>query len=192
MATGLNIYILGSGGVGKSALTIRFMMGRFSGNYCPTIEDTYRKKILVDNREELINVVDTAGQEEYKSLQERWVKNGNGFLIVYSITNMQSFEEIEELVDEISRIKENLEIPIIIVGNKVDLLEERQVSYQKGKSLAEKYEVPFYETSAKEEINNIEIFFQIVREIRKYNCKELRSRNSLIFKKKKKKGCIII
>ena len=185
MATDLNIYILGSGGVGKSALTIRFMMGRFSETYCPTIEDTYRKRFTVDNREELINVVDTAGQEEYKSLQERWVKNGNGFLVVYSITDMQSFEEIEELVDEISRIKENLEIPLVIVGNKVDLLEERQVSFQKGKSLAEKYEVPFYETSAKEEINNIEIFFQIVREIRRYKCKE-RRRSSLTLKKKRK------
>lgn len=187
----LNICVLGSGGVGKSALTLRFMSDRFEDAYEPTIEDCFKKKIMVDNRYETISVVDTAGQEEYKSLQTGWFENGDGFIIVYSIIDKNSFNDLEELVDNISRVKENLNIPIIIVGNKVDLINERQVSYQKGKTLGEKWGVPFFETSAKEKINDYEIFFQIVREINKYRSKE--RRRVLIKKPRKKRSkCIII
>lgn len=188
----LNIYVLGSGGVGKSALTLRFMSDRFEDDYEPTIEDSFRKQIIVDDKYEIINVVDTAGQEEYKSLQSGWIEKGDGFIIVYSIIDENTFYEVEELVDSISRMRENLNIPIIIVGNKVDLQNERKVSYQKGKKLGETFEVPFFETSAKEKINDYEIFFQIVREINKYRSKERRRESISKPKLKKNKKCCII
>tara|TARA_B100001093_G_scaffold516189_1_gene594374 strand:+ start:171 stop:755 length:585 start_codon:yes stop_codon:yes gene_type:complete len=188
----LNIYVLGSGGVGKSALTLRFMSDRFEDDYEPTIEDSFRKQIIVDDKYEIINVVDTAGQEEYKSLQSGWIEKGDGFIIVYSIIDENTFYEVEELVDSISRMRENLNIPIIIVGNKVDLQNERKVSYQKGKKLGETFEVPFFETSAKEKINDYEIFFQIVREINKYRSKERRRESISKRKPKKNKKCCII
>ncbi|KAL9128503.1 MAG: hypothetical protein Q9217_002829 [Psora testacea] len=149
----------------------------FVDEYDPTIEDSYRKQCVIDDEVALLDVLDTAGQEEYSAMREQYMRTGEGFLLVYSITSRQSFEEILTFQQQILRVKDKDYFPIIIVGNKCDLESERQVSRQEGEDLARQFGCAFIETSAKSRINVDKSFYDIVREIRRYN-KEMSSHNS--------------
>jgi len=96
--------------------------------------DSYRKQCVIDDEVALLDVLDTAGQEEYSAMREQYMRTGEGFLLVYSITSRQSFEEIMTFQQQILRVKDKDYFPIIVVGNKCDLEAERQVSIQ-GSSL---------------------------------------------------------
>jgi len=102
-------------------------------------------------------------------MREQYMRTGEGFLLVYSITSRQSFEEIMTFQQQILRVKDKDYFPIIVVGNKCDLEGERQVSKQEGESLARSFGCKFIETSAKSRINVDNAFYDIVREIRRYN-----------------------
>jgi GTPase KRas protein len=161
------IVVLGGGGVGKSALTIRLVTDNFLDEYDPTIEDSYRKSVMIDDETALLDILDTAGQEEFSSMQDQWMREGKGFLLVYSITSKSTFDEIPLLYEKILRSKDADKVPMVIAGNKCDLEKERQVKFEEGKQLADSWGVPFFETSAKEKINNEAVFFEVVREIRR-------------------------
>lgn len=92
--------------------------------------DSYRKQCVIDDEVALLDVLDTAGQEEYSAMREQYMRTGEGFLLVYSITSRQSFEEIQVFQQQILRVKDKDYFPIIIVGNKCDLDAEREVSRQ--------------------------------------------------------------
>lgn len=94
------------------------------------VTDSYRKQCVIDDEVALLDVLDTAGQEEYSAMREQYMRTGEGFLLVYSITSRQSFEEILTFQQQILRVKDKDYFPIIIVGNKCDLDTERQVSRQ--------------------------------------------------------------
>jgi len=162
------IVVLGGGGVGKSALTIRLVTDNFLDEYDPTIEDSYRKQVDVDGKSALLDILDTAGQEEFSSMQDLWMREGKGFLLVYSITSLHTLEECEVLRDKILRTKEeDASTPIVLCGNKCDLNDQREVETSKGQAIAKKWNAPFFETSAKMKINNVACFYEIVRQIRK-------------------------
>lgn len=162
------IVVLGSGGVGKSALTLRLISDEFAEEYDPTIEDSYRKQVKIDGKPALLDVLDTAGQEEYASLQDQWIREGDGYLIVYSITNTHSLDEAAVLWEKICRIRDEGpgDFPLVLVGNKCDLENERDVSTSDGKAKADEWNCPFFETSAKTKKNTETSFFAVVREIR--------------------------
>ncbi|KAL6068815.1 DNA-binding transcription factor rap1 [Balamuthia mandrillaris] len=163
------IVVVGAGGVGKSALTVRFIQGNFVEKYDPTIEDSYRKQVEVDGVACMLDIMDTAGQEEYSALRDQYMKTGQGFILVYSITSPTSFEAATKLRTQILRIKEDhQDIPIVLVANKVDLEEERAVSAEEGKSLAQKFNTGFIEASAKSNHNVNEVFYELVRMINKW------------------------
>ncbi|KAF9331507.1 Ras GTPase [Podila minutissima] len=153
------LVVVGGGGVGKSALTIQFIQSHFVDEYDPTIEDSYRKQCVIDDEVALLDVLDTAGQEE----------SGEGFLLVYSITSRNSFEEISTFYQQILRVKDKDFFPIILVANKCDLESERQVSTHEGRELAKQFSSRMIETSAKQRINVDEAFYNLVREIRRFN-----------------------
>ncbi len=92
--------------------------------------DSYRKQCIIDGETALLDVLDTAGQEEYSAMREQYMRTGEGFLLVYSITSRQSFEEIMTFHQQILRVKDKDYFPIMLVGNKCDLESERQVSKQ--------------------------------------------------------------
>lgn len=93
-----------------------------------SVADSYRKQCVIDDEVALLDVLDTAGQEEYSAMREQYMRTGEGFLLVYSITSRQSFDEIMTFQQQILRVKDKDYFPIIVVGNKCDLEQERQVS----------------------------------------------------------------
>lgn len=169
----LKLVVVGGGGVGKSALTIQLIHSHFVDEYDPTIEDSYRKQVVIDNEVQVLDILDTAGQEEYSAMREQYMRTGEGFLLVYSITSKTSFEELMTYYQQIQRVKDSDYVPIVIVGNKSDLEDERQVSYEEGVRLAKQFNSPFMETSAKQNINVEDAFYTLARVVRdnggKYN-----------------------
>lgn len=181
--------VLGSGAVGKSALTIRLVTDNFLDEYDPTIEDSYRKQVMIDNEMALLDILDTAGQDEFSSMQDQWMRDGKGFLLVYNITDKTSFDNVITLHDKILRTKDAAKVPVVLVGNKCDLVDERVVGEEEGKQLAASWDCPFHETSAKEKIRNEDCFFDLVREIRKMEPKPSEKAKT---KPKTKKFCTIL
>ena len=183
------IVVLGSGGVGKSALTVQFVQGIFVEKYDPTIEDSYRKQVEVDGvqgeyqdtsyRDEpdlidfcnpllaMLEILDTAGTEQFTAMRDLYMKNGQGFILVYSITAQSTFNDLQDLREQILRVKDTDDVPMVLVGNKCDLEDERVVGKELGKSLAGQFNCAFMESSAKAKVNVNEIFFDLVRQINK-------------------------
>ncbi|XP_054882326.1 ras-related protein Ral-B-like [Poeciliopsis prolifica] len=161
------VIMVGSGGVGKSALTLQFMYDEFVEDYEPTKADSYRKKVVLDGEEVQIDILDTAGQEDYAAIRDNYFRCGEGFLLVFSITEHESFTAITEFREQIVRVKEEEAIPLLVVGNKSDLEDRRQVSVDDGTAKASGWGVPYVETSAKTRANVDKVFFDLMREVRK-------------------------
>jgi Ras-related protein Rap-2C len=159
------VVVLGSGGVGKSALTVQFVSGCFMEKYDPTIEDFYRKEIEVDSSPCVLEILDTAGTEQFASMRDLYIKNGQGFIVVYSITNHQTFMDIKSMRDQITRVKGTDRVPILLVGNKKDMDSLREVQPVEGVALAQQWGCPFVEASAKSRQNVNDVFVEIVREM---------------------------
>jgi len=170
--TEYKLIVVGGGGVVKSALTIQLMQEYFIEEYDPTIEDSYRKQVTIDDECCLLDLLDTAGQEEYSCMRCHYMRTGQGFVLVYAITCRSSFEEISSFREEILRLKEKDKVPVILVGNKCDLEVERQVSTGEGRDLAKSFGCPFFEASAKTGVNSKECYYELVREIRKERANE--------------------
>jgi len=189
----LKVIMVGSGSVGKSALTLQFMYDEFVEDYEPTKADSYRKKVMLDNEEVQIDILDTAGQEDYASIRDTYFRSGEGFLCVFSITEYESFRDTQEFREQILRVKGNEPVPFILVGNKADLAHRRRVSYEDAQRLANYWQCPYVETSAKTRMNLDRIFYDIMRMIYMRKITESRIVNGTRFKKtKKKKRCILI
>ena len=165
--TEYKLVIVGGGGVGKSALTIQLIQNHFIDEYDPTIEDSYRKQVTIDEETCLLDILDTAGQEEYSAMRDQYMRTGQGFILVYAITSRSSFDEISSFRDQILRVKDKDKVPMVLIGNKCDLEQERQVTAGEGQDLAKSFGCPFFESSAKTRINVEESFYELVREIRK-------------------------
>ncbi|RXN11421.1 hypothetical protein ROHU_010653 [Labeo rohita] len=94
--TEYKLVVVGAGGVGKSALTIQLIQNHFVDEYDPTIEDSYRKQVVIDGETCLLDILDTAGQEEYSAMRDQYMRTGEGFLCVFAINNTKSFEDIHQ------------------------------------------------------------------------------------------------
>lgn len=179
------LVVLGDGGVGKTALTIQLTLQHFVETYDPTIEDSYRKQVVIDGQSCMLEVLDTAGQEEYTALRDQWIRDGEGFVLVYSISSRSSFTRITRFHNQIQRVKESsasspsypgspiaanspqAPVPIMLVGNKSDRVTEREVSTQEGHALARELGCEFVEASAKNYINVEKAFYDVVRQLRR-------------------------
>jgi len=182
------LVVLGSGGVGKSALTVQFVQGIFVEKYDPTIEDSYRKVVEIEGQQCMLEILDTAGTEQFTAMRDLYMKNGQGFLLVYSITAQSTFNDLQDLRMQILRVKDADDVPMILVGNKCDLEDERVVGKDQGQNLARNWNSAFLETSAKSKINVNEIFYDLVRQINRRN-PEAAGRGK---KNKKKSTCCVL
>ncbi|RMZ78621.1 hypothetical protein DV738_g3831, partial [Chaetothyriales sp. CBS 135597] len=174
-----HVVVLGAGGVGKSCLTAQFVQNVWIESYDPTIEDSYRKQINVDGellvetdgfhstgQQIILEILDTAGTEQFTAMRELYMKQGQGFMLVFSICNMNSFYELADLREQIIRIKNDEDVPLVMVGNKLDMEEDRVVPRMRGFQLAQGWgSKPYYETSARRRINVDEAFMNLCRQI---------------------------
>ncbi|XP_071964820.1 GTP-binding protein Rit1-like [Antedon mediterranea] len=168
--SGIRIYkivLLGSGGVGKSALTLQFVSHSFLDYHDPTIEDAYQQQTVIDGESGLLDILDTAGQAEFTAMRDQYMRGGEGFIICYSITDRRSFEEAAEFKKLIERVRNTDDIPIVLVGNKYDLENLRVVTLEEGQALGREFGCPFFETSAALRHFVDDVFHTLVRDIRK-------------------------
>ncbi|ELP90508.1 hypothetical protein EIN_018670 [Entamoeba invadens IP1] len=168
--TTFKLVMLGGGAVGKSAITVQLVSGHFVQIYDPTIEDSYRTSISVDGEMVGLDLLDTAGQEEYSALRDQYMRSGDGYVIVYSITSTTSFLEANGFREQLYRVLDKDmatdHVSIALCGNKCDLESERQVQTTEAKKLADDWKVLFFETSAKNKINISETFVALVKDIK--------------------------
>ncbi|XP_061413985.1 GTP-binding protein Rit2-like isoform X1 [Lethenteron reissneri] len=161
------IVMLGPGGVGKSAMTMQFISHRFPEDHDPTIEDAYKTQVRIDDETAHLDILDTAGQAEFTAMRDQYMRAGEGFIICYSITDRRSFQEAAQFKQLIYQVRHTYEVPVVLVGNKTDLGEIRQVSQEEGRSLAREFSCQFFETSAALRQYVDEVFYAVVREIRR-------------------------
>jgi len=189
------IVIVGGGGVGKSCITLRFLHDHFEDKYNPTIEDSYMKNnFMVDGVAHNIEIFDTAGQDTFAAMRDRYYMEGHGFLIVYSVTDSTSLQDAKDRYEGILTVTEATPQtckPVMLIGNKCDLENDRVISKEQGKEAANEWgggRIGHYETSAKSNINVTEVFQEIVRMM----LKEDAAHGLKKPKKPKKKSCSIL
>ena len=142
-------------------------------DYDPSIIEEYKKQEVVDGEPAILYIVDTAGQEEYKSLRAEYYQKAEAVVAVYSIADRTSFQELEMLRSDVLHERGEGHVPIVLVGNKCDMAAaDRRVFAKEGAALAAawsaegKVVVPFLESSAKDNINITEVFHEVVRQVR--------------------------
>ncbi|XP_028403585.1 ras-like protein rasD [Dendronephthya gigantea] len=188
----LRLCVTGSGGVGKSSLTIRYLRDEFTEYYDPTLEETYQKEIEYAGRLYDIEIVDTAGQEEFSSFRDSSLATGDAFLILFAINSQASWLEMKDLRSKIIEDKEQPSLPMIIVGNKRDLEDEREVDSDEIQEYCNTVSIPYIETSAKTGLNVQEAFQLIYGQIHRLQAHMLERTLSRRPAKSKKKDCLIV
>ena len=161
--------------VGKTSLTYRYINNEFPAVQNDTIEDRIRNETKIDDKIYKIEILDTAGEDEYPQILDMWIKFGDGFLLVFAINDKNSFDLIPSKRDHILKGKSIESCPMILVGNKQDLTNNREVSYDDAKQLADSWNIDYIETSAKTNFNCKEIFEQLAVKIYKSKLKLKRS-----------------
>ena len=162
-----HIVTLGNGQVGKTSIILRYIDDRFSANYLSTIGiDSKIKKIKMPNGEQIkVKISDTAGQERFRSIASNYLKKANGILLVYDITCHESFSDINKWLQEINKNESTK--PMVLIGNKSDLEEKREVPKEEGMGYAKNVakNIPFYETSCKTGDNVDKAIMDLVNQI---------------------------
>ena len=187
------VLLLGNSSVGKTCILIRFSEDTFNDNYEVTIGLNYRiKTITLDNTPIKMQIWDTSGEEKFKAIAKNFYRGAHGVLLIYDICQKSSFLDVKGWIEQIIENTDNDEIVMILCGNKNDMEKERVISKEEGENLAKNYGIPFFECSAKNNINIDEIFNTMANNIHskvgnRYSiAMKLNSNN---FKKKVEKCC---
>ncbi|TFK86705.1 ras-domain-containing protein [Polyporus arcularius HHB13444] len=160
--------VLGAGGVGKSALVMRYGKNMFLEQYDPTIEEEYDLTVEYEGKRSRLEITDTAGVEQFTGINESYIQKGMGFVLVFSLIQQASLKDVDHILQQIYRIRGGEEdIPIVVVGTKMDLTGEREVSSQQIQELAVQWGLPFYETSAKKGWHVNEAFNHLLGRMRR-------------------------
>lgn len=165
MVKARKIAVVGFRSVGKLSMTVRFVEDHFVESYYPTIENQFSKTISYNNQEYAIEILDTAGQDEFSIMNEKHLIGIHGYLLVYLVTSRQSFELVDVIRDKILNSIGSDLIPMVLIGNKSDLSFQRQVEKADGEALAKKYKCKFFETSVRDNLNVNKSFETLVDEI---------------------------
>ncbi|XP_051817054.1 GTPase NRas-like [Antechinus flavipes] len=166
-----NLAVLGACCVGKSALIMQFIRSHFVTEYDPTIEDFYHRQTVVDKEPCQLDILDTSGTEEYYTLRDQSMRWGEGFLFVYAVNDLRSFENVNFLWQHLRRLKGTDHVPVVLVANKVDVT-NRLVDPTVGQEVARNFGVPYVETSAKTRQGVEQAFHELVREIHRVKAEE--------------------
>ena len=196
----LKVVIVGDSGVGKSNLIKRFTTNEFLANSKATVGVEFlSKSYKINDKIFKIEMWDTAGQERYKSITSAYYKGAKGALVVYDTTSAQSFENVDKWYNEIKE-KTGKDIKLILIGNKIDLAEQKVVNTDEALAKAKTWGIPLMETSAKSTVNVKEAFHDLLKEmylemnknLQNVENKNLENNNGVqldVNEKKEKKGC---
>mgnify|MGYP001044406976 FL=1 len=155
------VLIIGDSAVGKSCLLLQFSDQTFSDNYVSTIGVDFKiRTIDVNGQQVKLQIWDTAGQERFQSITANYYHGSHAIAIVYDVTNRQSFENVRKWIAEVERLA-NPSVCKLLVGNKADLDQKREITRNEGQSLADSLGIPFMETSAKTDYNVKEMFMSM-------------------------------
>ena len=146
------LLIIGDSCVGKTSLLTRYTTGTFKEEYIATVGiDYYTKNETINDKIISIKLWDTVGQERYKALTQNFFKNAEGVMVVYDITKVDSFDNLKFWINSIKQNMENknIIIPVIIIGNKVDMEDMREISNENAENFAKENNYKYFETSAK-------------------------------------------
>ena len=209
------LIVVGDQNTGKSCILNRFANNTFQENYQATIGlDFQTKNVTIHNQDIRLTLYDTAGQEKFRSLIPMYIREAQIILLVYDITNKESFDSIPKWFSDILNVK-NDEAVFVLIGNKIDLTNNRKVSYNEGKRLANEKNIIFEELSAKNGTNFNDLFnnrifeavykkfknkFDDIEKIQNNNnyestesneiqLKNIKMDNNIEIKKKRKKKC---
>ena len=192
------VLLLGNSDVGKSSLILRYVDQVWNEVFVPTIGVDFKVKTLtIDNKQIKMQIWDTAGQERFRNVISSYFKGSHGILLVYDITNRDSFKNLENWLIEIEKnASEN--VLKILIGNKNDLVDEREINADEGQAFANRNGMQFIETSAKMNTNVNEAFEALARLMMNFNSQKSQPNNKPETKKIKassgqdlstKKGC---
>jgi len=164
--TSLKILIIGESGVGKSSLLLRFTDDQFDPELAATIGVDFKVKVIdIDGNRVKLQIWDTAGQERFRTLTPSYYRGGQGAILVYDVTSRESFQKVEDWLNELETFSTNHDIKRILVGNKCDKEGERMVSREEGQKCARKYQMMFIESSAKTKEGVQTAFEELVEKI---------------------------
>jgi len=165
----VKLLLVGNSSVGKTNIVTRFVDDNFNPNSFDTIGIDFRFKIITINDEKYkLQIWDTSGKQKFHNIVVNYFPSVNGILLVYDVTNEQSFLDIEKWLDDIENYaSEN--VIVILIGNKSDMTDQKVISTSRGNELAHKHNIRFIETSAKNDDNIINTFTTIVNDIKLYS-----------------------
>jgi Ras-related protein Rab-1A len=160
------LLLIGDSGVGKSCLLLRFADHTYTESYISTIGVDFKiRTIELDGKTIKLQIWDTAGQERFRTITSSYYRGAHGIIVVYDVTDVESFNNVKQWLNEIDRYAtEN--VTKLLVGNKCDLVNKKAVDYETAKDFADKLNIPFLETSAKNATNVEKAFLTMAAEIK--------------------------
>jgi len=169
------LLLIGDSGVGKTCLLFRFAEDSFNNSFISTIGIDFKiRTIELDGKKIKLQIWDTAGQERFRTITTAYYRGAMGILLVYDITNEKSFDNIKNWIRNIEE-HASADVEKMVLGNKCDMNDRRQVSKERGAQLAIEYGIKFMETSAKANVNVEDAFFSLARDIKAKTEKNLQA-----------------
>ena len=185
------VLLLGDTTVGKTCFLMKYTDKTFQDIHMATIGLDYRLKTmkLKSGKDIKLQIWDTAGQDRFRAITKNYYKGSHGIILIYDVTNLQTFENVKNWVNQI-REEASTKVVIYIAANKIDMETERKVTKQEGESLAQELGFPFMETSAKSGININETFEYMIKRINKeYGNTPQKTNKNKLYKAKSRKCC---
>ncbi|ODQ64053.1 GTP-binding protein rhb1 [Nadsonia fulvescens var. elongata DSM 6958] len=161
------IAVVGTRAVGKSSMTVQYVEDHFVESYYPTIENQFSKVVKYRGHEYDIEILDTAGQDEFSIMNEKHLIGVHGYVLVYSVTSRSSLEMLKIIREKILNQTGTEKFPAVLVGNKSDLHMQRQVEVEEGQEVAKEFGCAFVEASARHNDNVAKAFELLINEIEK-------------------------
>ena len=159
------IVLIGSSGVGKTAVVQRFVDDYFGDDFQSTVGVEFKSTTVVIEDETIrLSIWDTAGQERYRSISKAYFRNAVGAILVFSVDNDHSFNDLEQWVNDFYSLASPNAV-VFLIGNKIDMVAERKITENNALAFAERHDIEYLETSAKDSINIEEVFVRLTRKI---------------------------